>query len=342
LDQAEIEEAVKELETRVDRLRSLYEQYFMGIEKLEPGVPKKDVERRFQLLRKEQIRNTALRFRFHMVLQRYNTYQSYWLRICRQIEEGTYKRDVLRAKARLGDEAQKKKQRRPGESEAPSFAVDLDGDMDLEDEVAIAPPPLPGRAPPLPKPAAAAAPAAAATAAAAPTTTAAAAAPAPRGFGTPPKPTQSKMKMLAIRLKGGAPAAAPAPAAASPPAAAAAPPPAPQPTPPIQPKPALPAAAVTPQAPAPRPLAAASPPAPAAKAPNDLSDERVRQLYSQYVDTKRKQNESTAAITYDNLAKTLRESSAKLKEKHAGKNVDFEVTIKDGKTILKPIVKETK
>jgi galactokinase len=78
----------------------------------------------------------------------------------------------------------------------------------------------------------------------------------------------------------------------------------------------------------------------AAAQPGDLSEERVRQLYSQYVDTKRKQNESTASITYDNLAKSLRESSAKLKEKHAGKNVDFEVTVKDGKTILKPVVKE--
>ncbi|MEO8801127.1 MAG: hypothetical protein ABI551_24765, partial [Polyangiaceae bacterium] len=49
-------------------------------------------------LRKEQIRNTALRFRFHMILQKFNTYQSYWMRIMRQIEDGTYKRDVLRAK----------------------------------------------------------------------------------------------------------------------------------------------------------------------------------------------------------------------------------------------------
>ncbi|MEO8799763.1 MAG: hypothetical protein ABI551_17850, partial [Polyangiaceae bacterium] len=64
MEQAQIEELVGEIETRVDRLRSLYEQYFMGIEKMEPLVPKKDVERRFQVLRKEQIRNTALRFRF--------------------------------------------------------------------------------------------------------------------------------------------------------------------------------------------------------------------------------------------------------------------------------------
>ena len=89
----------------------------------------------------------------------------------------------------------------------------------------------------------------------------------------------------------------------------------------------------------PRPAPPAAPP-PRPQTAGDLSDERVRQLYSQYVDTKRKQNESTASITYDNLARTLRESSAKLKEKHAGKNVDFEVTVKDGKTILKPIVRD--
>jgi hypothetical protein len=49
--------------------------------------------------------------------------------------------------------------------------------------------------------------------------------------------------------------------------------------------------------------------------------------------------ESTAAITYDGLAKSLRDSSEKLKEKHRGKSVDFEVTVKDGKTILRPVVK---
>ena len=40
MEQAELENLVTELELRVDRLRSLFEQYFMGIEKLEPGVPR--------------------------------------------------------------------------------------------------------------------------------------------------------------------------------------------------------------------------------------------------------------------------------------------------------------
>ena len=107
MEQSEIEVLVGELETRVDRLRSLYDQYFMGIERLEPLVPRKDVERRLAVLRKEQIRNTGLRFKFTVIIQRFNTYQTYWLRIARQIEQGTYRRDVMRATARFGVDAMK-------------------------------------------------------------------------------------------------------------------------------------------------------------------------------------------------------------------------------------------
>ncbi|MDF2697306.1 MAG: hypothetical protein K0S65_5689, partial [Labilithrix sp.] len=70
--QKELEIALAELEERVDRLRASYEQYFMGYEKIEPGVQRKDVDRRFTLLRKQQIRNTALRFRFNVVTQKFN------------------------------------------------------------------------------------------------------------------------------------------------------------------------------------------------------------------------------------------------------------------------------
>src|SRR5580700_8147175 len=78
----------------------------MCIEKLEPTVPRKAVDRRIHILRKEQIRNTAQRFRFQMIIQRYNTYQTHWQRVCREIENGTYKRHVLRAKERFADGAQ--------------------------------------------------------------------------------------------------------------------------------------------------------------------------------------------------------------------------------------------
>src|SRR6185295_3768169 len=103
MEASAIERELEDLETRIERLRALYEQYFMGIEKLEPQIPRKEVDRRIHLLRKEQIRNTALRFKFQMLIQRYNTLQQYWARITREIENGTYRRDVMRAAARFGE-----------------------------------------------------------------------------------------------------------------------------------------------------------------------------------------------------------------------------------------------
>jgi hypothetical protein len=313
VESAEIEMLVNELETRVDRLRALYEQYFMGIERLIPAVPHKDVERRVYVLRKEQIRNTAVRFRFQMLLQRYNTYQTHWQRVCRQIEEGTYKRHRLRAERRFNaDEAAIDVSFssvpppivEPIPPEPPTkpvqvhtLALDDIGDLDAILNAPVAPvkkgpPPLPPKkAPPAP------------VAAVAPPPPAATAAPKPR-------PAWRKVENTA-----GAPVAAAAPVAPAP----------------VAPAPAAPAPAPQ-KPPAPAPVAAVKP------SPADLPDQRVRQLYSQYVQTRRAQNESTAAITYDAMAKSLRESSAKLREKH-GKSVDFEVTVKDGKTILKPVVK---
>ena len=108
--QKELEVALAELEERVDRLRASYEQYFMGYEKIEPGVQRKDVDRRFTILRKQQIRNTALRFRFNVITQKFNTYSMYWTRICRQIEEGTYKRHVAKAAKRFGNATPNKRE----------------------------------------------------------------------------------------------------------------------------------------------------------------------------------------------------------------------------------------
>ncbi|HLV21015.1 MAG TPA: MXAN_5187 C-terminal domain-containing protein [Polyangiaceae bacterium] len=97
MEPQELDQAIEELEIRLERLRALYEQYFLGIEKIEPTVARKDVDRRLYLLRREKIRNTARRFKLQTIIQRYNTFQQYWQRICREIENGTYKRHRLRA-----------------------------------------------------------------------------------------------------------------------------------------------------------------------------------------------------------------------------------------------------
>ena len=65
---AEIQRELDELETRLERLRIKYDQYFTGIEKMLPFVSRKDVDRRFQTLHREQMRNTSLRFRFQILV----------------------------------------------------------------------------------------------------------------------------------------------------------------------------------------------------------------------------------------------------------------------------------
>jgi hypothetical protein len=284
VEQTQIEILVGELETAVDRLRSLYEQYFMGFEKTEPLVPRKDVDRKIHALRKEHLRNTALRFRFQMILQRYNTYQTHWQRILREIEAGTYKRHVLRAERRF-EQLPRRRSTKPPPA-PPSSAVHAP-----PAPFAPLPPFVGGRAPEL----------------------------------AMPEPGASLSGELAAELAELDQDFAPPP---------------PKPAGPLPPRPTPLAASRQAGSPAAPPQDPRHPPPPPAKAASSegLPEDRVRQLYAQYVEAKRKQNESTAAITFDAVARSLRDSSSKLQQKH-GKKVDFEVALKDGKVILRPVVK---
>jgi len=98
----ELEHRLEDIEHRVERLKSLYEQYFQGIERLEPRLERTRLHNLVQELRKSQVRNTALRFRINQLVARMNTYENYWNRTVRQIEEGTYRRDLFRARYRAG------------------------------------------------------------------------------------------------------------------------------------------------------------------------------------------------------------------------------------------------
>jgi hypothetical protein len=106
----------------------------------------------------------------------------------------------------------------------------------------------------------------------------------------------------------------------------------------IAPRAAAPSIASPTAATPPRTIAPPPPPA-AAPRVGDLSDDRFAQIYSKYVETRRERNEPTHAITREALAKQLGESTARLRQKHGGKPIDFEVVVKDGKTILRPVVK---
>jgi hypothetical protein len=393
----EIDSALDELENRLDRLRSLYEQYFMGIEKIEPTVPRKDVDRRFWILRRTQIRNTARRFRLQVLVQRYNTFQQHWTRICREIENGTYVRHLLKAKKNLGAEpktwAAKKRmgllRRDRTGSEAPPAEEGAPASADAFSErpsaapsgfPSVAPPAPAAAAPPGPRPrpsqhadlapldlelddaptlpprAAVPRPAIPMPAAAKPAV-APAAAPPPPAVPAPQKPAAPAVPVGAA-TKPASPApprpavAAPSPAAAAPPQPSALPlprpagttgiPAIPRPRPSVAPRPpaASPVNASPPASPPASPAARAAP-APGPRAPGNsssLSDERVRQLHEELAAARKQLNQSSN-LSVDSLAKSLRDTETKLRAQHGGRSVDFQVVIKDGKPIVKPVVR---
>ncbi len=403
METEEVEIAIEELETRLERLRSLYEQYFLGIEKIEPTVARKDVDRRIWMLRREQIRNTARRFKLQTIIQRYNTFQQYWQRICREIENGTYKRHLLRAEKNFGPEqaltivARKRfRNRQKVETAAAEKAQDAQNQLAAElgaalddksydplEEAKRAVDAALGRSD-----ATRSSPAAAEREREAPP------APEPRRAASAQPRQLDRLELdLDDDLLGGKPAAAPARPSAKAPAATPATPAAPAANAPVRPAAAVAARAPNraaaparlpparppppassqplaqggPPRPPPRASGTAQPPAPGRPSPParptaggppgpparprppapraaggpakaGVSDDRVRELHARLVDAQKRTNDRHD-ISVDRFKKKLEAVESKLRERHGNRRIDFDVVIKDGKAVVKPIVR---
>jgi hypothetical protein len=273
MEAAEFDLTLKDLETRLDRLKALYEMYFQGIERIEPAVPRKQVDRMFELLRREQPRTTHLRFRYQSLLQRYTTLQTYWRRITRQIEEGTYRRDIQRLKRKDAVRAARAADR---DEQGDKGVYELDMDVETDLSSLLDDPELDAAIAGLERGPAPSAPSSSAGASAAPRVAT---------FG---KPTERR------RRSGDS---------ASPPA------------------------------PAPRPAP------PARTSGGDVDDARMKRIYDDYVAARQRNNERVDNVKYETLQRSIQDMMPKLKEKHAGKAIDFEVVVRDGRVGLKPVPK---
>jgi hypothetical protein len=98
-----IEGRIGEMERKLDRLRGLYESFFMGIERAPPNVARREMNRLILEMQQEPISNASLRFRFQAIMQRWVLMAAYWNRTMREIESGTFRRDVARAQRHLAE-----------------------------------------------------------------------------------------------------------------------------------------------------------------------------------------------------------------------------------------------
>jgi len=296
----ELVEACAALEDELEELKAKYEMYFLGVELREPAKWRDELKKQVVRLKEAFTRNTGLRFRIQTLHARFLSYERLWQRAAREREEGTYRRDVEKAKRHArggpvpGMPAAAPK--RPGKVALPDEDVDLSDFSEAGDgpaaRPALTPPPgAPVLTPPTPAPA----------------VPAAAALPRP---GAMPLPAPA-----AAARPSGAPVLTPVPGARGPRA-------------PAPPTLARVGSAVTPP---PRP---AAPPA----GPS-LGERQMRELYDAYLTAKKRCNEDVSKLSYDAVARSVAKQIPEIMSAHKARSVEFKVVIKNGKARLTAVPK---
>ncbi|WPB76519.1 MXAN_5187 C-terminal domain-containing protein [Archangium violaceum] len=325
------------IEADIAALKVAYEFYFMGNERLPPTRAYEDLKKRLERLKNSFIRNTAAKFRVQAIATKFATYERLWQRTLQEIENGTYKRDVAKAKRRTQKQAGSDRPKTLGAIELP------DEDFDVEE---VKPSKVPSVAPLVPtvEPvpfrggAPSVAPLVPSVAPLVPSVAPVAGTPA-RGTAIPSIPSVAP---VAPRVAPMVPPVAPA----VPPVAPAVPRVAPVPSvapavPPVAPAvprvaPAVPPVAAAARPPAAKPAAARPP---VAAGGGGLSEDKLKSVYDAYVSAKRQNKEDTSKMSYDSVAATLRKQVPELMKQHNAKSVEFKVVIKDGKAVLKAVPK---
>jgi hypothetical protein len=332
-DNVTIEEELEALEQLLERCKVLYEQHFMGIQKLAPDNLHRQLERRLLKLTQTRIRNTATRFRFTTLSQKFGAYNTYWRRTMRAIEQGRYVRHVAQAARRsvsdgkdvpdeilmnlpqrlrerilrergrvekragregkIGGDAPAGQVRQPRPQRYELDEADGSGDVDFDAMFDAI----------------------------------------KAADDSPPVSQRAPRTPNSAGTGAGASSAAPRPATPAVPASRPGP---------ARPPP-LPSSARPGSAP---PKVQAGPggrprPAPAAPTPPGMNQRQVQDLYQKYVQAKKSVGEPTDAKTYDRLLRTLHAQAPKIMKQHRASEVEFQVAVKDNAVVLQAKPKKT-
>lgn len=98
MNKNEIKHDLDELEKKIEQLKVDYEKFFMGIIPIEPLPLKTSIQQIIKKYSSKQnlFNNVMLTFRYRNLTARFLTYQEYWNRILRLIEEGKNPKDYRR------------------------------------------------------------------------------------------------------------------------------------------------------------------------------------------------------------------------------------------------------
>ena len=114
---------LEELERVVERVRLHYETYFLGMERRSPEQDRLDLQRRINEARRTPTSNTAVKFRLDTLVQKFTVLSAYWNRTMREIEAGTYRRDVAKAARHLAERAARTQAPGPARAQASETTI---------------------------------------------------------------------------------------------------------------------------------------------------------------------------------------------------------------------------
>ena len=110
-----------QLEAKIAELKIQYEQYFLDVLPKPPDELHAELKAMMRKLLKAPFRTSAVNFRLRQLVTRYQTFNTYWQRVLKEREEGTYSRDVFKAELRARAMAEEKQVKRNAQAGSAGF-----------------------------------------------------------------------------------------------------------------------------------------------------------------------------------------------------------------------------
>ena len=107
-----IAEDLSLLDRKLAELKVQYEHYFSGLTKTEPLPLRAEVQELVRRWNGQSITNTMHKFRYQTLVGRFNILNGHWLRCVRELEEGTFKRDLFRVTLHEQERREREEKRR--------------------------------------------------------------------------------------------------------------------------------------------------------------------------------------------------------------------------------------
>jgi hypothetical protein len=99
------------LDGELAALKARYEQYFLGIERKPPSIAHRALRQRVDSLKPSIARTAVVKVKIQNIHQKLQIYERLWTRTCQEMENGTYRRDLF--KARLHAKQREEQRARP-------------------------------------------------------------------------------------------------------------------------------------------------------------------------------------------------------------------------------------